>query len=205
MKNTTNTETPASAAVRPAKEWANPTPAGLASLALVCVCFFALLTGRVGSGALPLLGCWMIGGFVVQVIVALLDLKGGNSAGGNVFLLFSAFFMLVGGLEMFVKFGAGIAGIPLDARIDGWAWVVLTLVIWLWSPAFFQKFNLLSIVVILIDIALPIIALTDLDILAKSWGHVAGWSLLAAGAVAVYLCAAMVVNAAAGKKIYPVL
>lgn len=185
------------------KEWANPTPAGLVALAVACACFFALLTGRVQASAMPLVGCWLMGGFVIQLAVALLDLKGGNATGGNTFLFFSAFFMLVGGMEMLLKYQAIQSGAPLDARIDGYAWCILTLVVYLWTPAFFTRFSLLSVVVLLLDVALPFIALTDLGVLEKSWSQVAAWSLLGAGLVAVYLGAAMVVNGAFGRKVYP--
>ena len=185
------------------KEWSNPTPAGLVALAVACACFFALLTGRVEVSAMPLVGCWLIGGFVVQLVVALLDLKGGNATGGNTFLFFSAFFMLVGGMEMLLKYDAILSGAPLDARIDGYAWCVLTVVLYMWTPAFFAKFSLLSIIVILLDVALPFIALTDLGVIDKSYGLIAAWALLAAGVVAVYLCSALIVNAAYGRKFYP--
>ncbi len=101
---------------------------------------------------MPLVGCWLLGGFVVQVIVGLLDLKGGNATGGNTFLFFSAFFMLVSGLEMLLKYNAIQAGTPLDGRIDGYVWSALTIVVWLWTPAFWSKFSLLSIIVVLLDI-----------------------------------------------------
>ncbi len=202
MSNQAKTPSPA---VSGSKEWANPTPAGLVALAVACTGFFALLTGRVSTGALPLLGCWLLGGFVVQLVVGLLDLKGGNGTGGNTFLFFSAFFMLVGGIEMIMKYNAITAGAPLDGRIDGWAWCVLTLVVWLWTPAFCTKFTLLSVIVLLLDCALPFVALTDLGVLAKSWGEVAGWLLLGCAVVAIYLCSALVVNNAFGRKVYPLL
>ncbi len=204
---TNNTVSPTQAENKlsaPAPEkWANPTPAGLVALAVACACFFALLTGKVEHSAMPLVGCWLIGGFVVQLVVALLDLKGGNHAGGNTFLFFCAFFMLVGGMEMLLKYNAIVSGAPLDARIDGYAWSVLTLVVWLWTPAFFTKFSLLSVIVALLDVALPFIALTDLGVLSKDFSHIAAWALLLAGVVAVYLCAATVVNTAFGKRVYP--
>lgn len=187
------------------KPWANPTPAGLVALAVACFCFFALLTGRVEPSAMPLLGCWLLGGFAVQIIVALLDLKGGNATGGNTFLYFSAFFMLVGGLEMIFKYNAIAAGSPLDARIDGFSWSVLALVVILWTPAFLKNFNLLSIIVLLLDVACPFIALTDLGVLPKSFSHVPGWALLAAGIVAIYLSAATIVNAAYGRIVFPII
>ena len=187
----------------PPKEWANPTPAGLVALAVACVCFFAFLTNRVSPAAMPLIGCWLLGGFVIQLVVALLDLKGGNLAGGNTFLFFCAFFMMVSGLEMLFKYNAIMAGAPLDGRIDGWVWGALTIVVYLWTPAFWAKFSLLSVIVVLLDIALPFIALMDLGVLPHSFAHIPAWSLLAAGAVAVYLSSAIVVNGTFKKTIYP--
>ena len=189
----------------PNNEWANPTPAGLVALAVACACFFAVLTGRVETSALPLVGCWLLGGFVVQLVVGLLDLKGKNLAGGNTFLFFSAFFMLVGGISMLLKYQALTAGAPLDARIDGYAWCVLAVVLILWTPAFFKSFSLLSLVILFVDIALPFVALTDLGLMPHELAQVAGWSLLVAGALAVYLCSALVVNQAFGRTVYPVI
>ncbi len=183
--------------------WSNPTPAGLVALAVACACFFALLTDKIDSSAMPLMGCWLLGGFVIQLVVGLLDLKGGNYAGGNTFLFFSAFFMLVGGIEMMLKYNAIKAGAPLDGRVDGFAWSVLALVVLLWTPAFCKKFGLLSIIVLLLDVALPFIALLDLKLISKTLAVVPAWCLLAAAVVAVYLSAAMVVNTTFGKKLYP--
>jgi hypothetical protein len=177
----------------------------LVALAVACACFFAVLTGRVETSAIPLVGAWLIGGFVVQLIVGLLDLKGKNHPGGNTFLYFSAFFMLVGGISMLLKWQAIGAGAPLDARIDGYAWCVLAAVTILWTPAFFKSFSLLSLIILFVDIALPFVALVDLGVLPAEFSHVAGWSLLIAGVLAVYLCSAMVVNQAYGRAVYPVI
>jgi succinate-acetate transporter protein len=185
------------------KAWANPTPAGLVAFAVACFGFFALLTGKIGTQALPLFGCWLLGGFVIQVIVGIVDLKGGNIAGGNTFLFFAGFFMLTGGVEMLLKYNAIMSENPLDGKIDGYAWLVLFLIVLLWTPAFFKNFGLLSIIIVILDVALPIISFTDLGILSKDFSSVAGWALLAAGIVAIYLSAAMVVNGTFGKKIYP--
>lgn len=186
------------------KDWSNPTPAGLVALAVACFCFFALLSGRIETSALPLMGCWLIGGFVIQFVVGLVDLKSQSATGGNTFLFFSAFFMLTGGLEMFFKYSGVMAGTPLDGRIDGYAWTVLTAILILWTPAFFTKFSLLSVVVVLIDIALPFITLIDYGILSKAeFGHIPAWSLLFAGIVAIYLASATVVNQAFGRVVYP--
>ncbi|MBP8784475.1 MAG: hypothetical protein KBH12_03270 [Synergistaceae bacterium] len=70
------------------EKWSNPSPAGLVALAVACFCFYALQTGKVDSSASLLLGTWLIGGFVVQVIVGLIDLKNGNHTGA--ILLFTS-------------------------------------------------------------------------------------------------------------------
>ena len=185
------------------KEWSNPTPAGLVALAVACFCFFALLTGKVEASAMPLLGCFLIGGFVIQFTVALVDLKQGNSSGGNTFLFFSAYFMLVSGIEMFLKYyGGGL----LDSRIDGWAWMVLALVIILWTPAFYKGSALLFIIVLLLDIAVPCIVIADLKIfepeITSIFSNVAGWLLLGCGIIGIYLSAALLVNGVYGREIF---
>jgi len=185
------------------KEWSNPTPAGLVALAIACFGFFALLSGKVTDAAVPLLGIWLIGGFVVQLVVAILDLKGGNATGGNTFLFFSAFFMLVGGLEMLLKFNMANNNIILDARIDGWAWLVLTIVMYLWTPAFFKTPLVLNLIVFALNIALPFITLMDLGILSSDFAFIPAWALLIAGILGIYLSAAMIVNGAFGREIYP--
>jgi len=185
------------------KEWSNPTPAGLVALAVACFCFFAILSGKVTHEAMPLLGCWLIGGFVIQLIVALLDLKGQNHTGGNTFLFFSAFFMLVGGLEMIMKYNMLNKGITFDAHIDGWAWMVLTAATLLWTPAFFKSTRLLTMIVLALDVSLPFITLMDLGILPKTYAVIPAWGLLIAGMIAIYLSSAIVVNTAYGKTVYP--
>lgn len=189
--------------VNQVKEWSNPTPAGLVALAIACFCFFAMLTGRVTDAAVPLLGIWLLGGFVVQVIVAIVDLKGGNTTGGNTFLFFSAFFMLVGGLEMLFKFQMASNNVILDARIDGWAWMVLTIVIMLWTPAFLKTPLVLSLIVFALNIALPFITLIDLQVLSSDFAFIPAYALLVAGILGIYLSAAIIVNTAFGREVYP--
>ncbi|MEI6856937.1 MAG: hypothetical protein V5784_05430 [Psychrilyobacter sp.] len=152
---------------------------------------------------MPLLGVWLLGGFVVQFVVALLDLKQGNNTGGNTFLFFSAFFMLVSGMGMIMKFNMIQKGIVFDARIDGWAWMVLTLSLILWTPAFFKSTRLLTIVILALDVSLPFVTLMDLGVLPRTYAVIPAWGFLTAGIVAIYLASAIVVNTAYGKTVYP--
>jgi len=185
------------------KEWANPTPAGLVALAVACFGFFALLSGKVEASAMPLLGIWLLGGFIVQLVVALIDLKGGNTTGGNTFLFFCAFFMFVSGLEMVFKFNAVSTGLKIDSHIDGWAWAALTLVMWAWTPAYFKSPAILTLIIIALDVALPFICLTDMGVLPATYKIISAWALLVAGIAGVYLSAATIVNTAFDKEIYP--
>lgn len=137
----------------------------------------------------------------MQLIVALLDLKSGNLAGGNTFLYFSAYFMLVSGSEMFLKYFA--AG--LDTRIDGWAWMALMFVVILWTPAFYKSPAILFFIVLGLDIAVPCIVISDLKIfvpeISKVFSAVAGWALFVCGLLGIYLSAALVVNGTYGREI----
>ena len=178
--------------------WANPTPAGLVALAVACFGFFALLSGKVTKEALPLLGCWLLGGFVVQIVVAILDLKSNNTAGGNTFLYFSAFFMLTSGLECFLKAKGGV-----DVRMDGWAWLALSSVVTLWTPAFFKSPKILLGIVLILNVAVWSIAFIDLGIVARTFSYIPAYALLACGILGIYLSSAMVVNTTFGKDIYP--
>ena len=82
------------------KGWVGAGPAGLVALAMACFTFFALLTGRVEHSAIPLLGIWLLAGFVVQIVTALLELKEGNLLGAMY-------------LHSFRHFYAGQAGLTL--------------------------------------------------------------------------------------------
>lgn len=191
-----------------AAPWANPTPAGLVALAVACFLFFAYLTGRVGKipgeySAMPLMAAWLFGGFVVQIVVALCDLKSGNAPGGCTFLYFSAFFMLVGSLSFVVK--SFVPG--LDTRIEGYAWAVLSATVILWAPAFYKGSSLLFISILSLCVACPLVAICDLQILpaatAAICASVAGWSMLIGGISGIYLAAVLVVNGAYDREILP--
>jgi succinate-acetate transporter protein len=186
--------------------WANPAPAGLVSFALACVSFFGLLSGNVNHSAIPLLGCWLIGAFIVQIVVAVIELREGAILGGNVFLFFAAFFCFTGGLEFFVKaYFNTVGGQPIDTTIDGYAWAVLTSSLVLWTPAYLKKSTaVMGLLVVVTDVGICFVTLMDLKILAPSYGVVAAYALLIAGILGIYLAAAMQLQAAFGRAILPI-
>jgi uncharacterized protein len=83
--------------------FASPGPAGLAALAVACFGFAAVFLGLVDLSGLPILAAWLIGGCLVQYTTAVMELKDHNILGGNVFLFFSAFFMLGAAISVFAK------------------------------------------------------------------------------------------------------
>jgi succinate-acetate transporter protein len=184
--------------------WANPAPAGLTALAIACFTFYALLTGKVELTALPLLGAWLIGGFLVQVIVGFIELKEGSLIGGNVFTVFAAFFMLTGGIEMFVKFIYATQKIALDARMDGWAWLVLSITLLIWCFGYFKTAPLsLNLAVIGLVLACPLISFHDLGLMGASSAVMAGNLLLFTGIMGLYTAGAIILNGAYGKTVLP--
>lgn len=182
---------------------ANPGPAGLVALAMACFTFYAIHTGKVEGSAAPLLGIWLLGGFVVQVIVGVMELNHGNILGGNIFTFFSAFFMLVTGLELIFKFFAAQNGWALDARIDGWAWGALAIALLTWTPGYFKSPLSLLAVVLALDIAVPVVALMDLGILGHGWHAVSGNFLGIAGIFGLYTAWGVVLNTVYGRTIIP--
>ena len=181
--------------------WANPAPAGLTAYAIACFTFYAVLTGRVPHSTVPMLGCWLLGGFIVQIVVALIELREGALLGGNVFLVFSGFFMLTGGLEFLLK---GF-GINATSEIDGWAWLVLLLTLVLWTPAYLKTSpRVMGILVLVLDVGVLFVTLRDLGAVSGATGSpIAGYALGISGILAIYLAAAMQLNAAFGKTLLP--
>ena len=185
------------------KGWVGAGPAGLVALAMACFIFFALLTGRVEHSAIPLMGIWLVAGFVVQLVTALLELKEGNLLGGNVFTFFSAFFMLASGLELLFKFFAAHNGVELDARISGYAWVAICIAITMWTPAYLAGARSLSLVVVSLVPALWIIGLRDIGILGANWAPAAGYLALVGGIFGLYTSSAIILNDKFGKTVLP--
>lgn len=185
------------------KGWVGAGPAGLVALAMACFIFFALLTGKVEHSAIPLMGIWLVAGFVVQLVTALLELKEGNLLGGNVFTFFSAFFMLASGLELLFKFFAAHNGVEFDGRISGYAWVAICIAITMWTPAYLAGARSLSLVVVSLVPALWIIGLRDIGILGASWAPAAGYLALIGGIFGLYTSSAIILNEKFGRTVLP--
>jgi uncharacterized protein len=185
--------------------WANPMPAGLIALSIAVFIFYAVLTGKVGKEAMPIAGIWLIGGFFVQVIVGVIELRLGSSAGGNTFTWFSAYFMLVTGVVWIFQYFAGMYGWKLDPHIAGWTWLAITLVLWLEFPAFAKTMPLtVFLVIVPMNLSLPIITGMNLGLLDHhTYAPIAGNMAGIAGLLAIYSAAAVQINTVFGKPVFP--
>ena len=186
---------------------ATPAPAGLVAFAVACYTFFGVFMGMVPYGALPLLAAWLLGGFVVQIIVASKELDHGELLGGNVFCFFQGFFMLTGAVSTFFKWLSPILGLATDSRVEGLGWGACTLALILWTPAYFKKANgTFSIAIIFTDVALVLITLKDLLIISgTAVSTVIAFSLLIAGTLGIYCASATQLNTAFEKTVLPLL
>jgi succinate-acetate transporter protein len=185
--------------------WANPSPAGLVALAVACLTFSALFGGKISPGGLGLMGCWLFGGFIIQIVVAVIELKEGKTTGGNVFLFFSAFFMLTGALEMFFKYFAFINRWPIEAHVDGYAWAVLSIILLFYTVAYLRESPLvMNILVLMLDVAVFFIATMDLGwIAAATFKPIISNILLVATGVTIYLSSAILLNTSFGRAVLP--
>lgn len=184
--------------------WAAPGSAGLVALAVACFTFYAILSGTVEATGAPLLGIWLLGGFVVQIVVALIELKNGHLTGGNVFLFFSAFFMLVGAFGFTFKYFAAINGWPVDTTMDGWAWLPLWITLILWTPAYLKESPaVMSLVVLLLDVAVFFVTFMDMGVVAHSYAPIASYFCFAAGIGSIWVSSAGILNTAFGRTVIP--
>jgi len=186
--------------------FANPLPAGLGTLAMACFGFGALLTGKVSHDVTPILAVWLIGGFFVQIVVAVIEFRDKNLPGANVFLMFSCIFMLTGALSFSAKYFLHQSGMPYDAAIEGWLWLAITLWFFMMLPCFLKSPKILLMIGILICIALPCIVALDFGVTAgrATIAKTGGYTLYITGILAIYLAGAISINTHFGKQILPI-
>lgn len=186
-------------------QFANPLPAGLGALAMACFGFGALLSGKVSHDAAPILAAWLIGGFFVQIVVAVIEFRDKNLPGANVFLVFSSIFMLTGALSVASKYFLHRAGMPFDASIEGWLWLAISLWIYIMLPCFLKSPKILFILGFLLCVALACIITLDFGVTGGRIvvAQTGAYCLFAAGSLAIYLAGAMSLNSHFGKTILP--
>ena len=186
--------------------FANPGPGALIGLIMACFCLFAMNTGKLDSTAAPVLSAWMFGAALLQYPTGLMELRNGDQKGGNTFFVFGAFLCCANAISLMVKYLLTQNGMPFDSRVEGWAWLAITLCVLLWTPAFLKKSTaILFTMMVTLDIALVPLSFVDMGVLDKAtFAPVIGWLLLIMGIQGIYLTGAMILNEAFDKTILPI-
>ena len=183
---------------------ASPTPAGLVAFAVACYTFTAVFAGLVPGEGLFLLGCWLVGGFVVQIIVASKEIDHGVQLGGNVFLFFQGFFMLTGAISSFAKY---LCLFVWNTMVEGFGWLACTLALIIWTPGYLKTANKpFAAAVVFTDIALIGVILNDMYLLGSAAGIVkpiVAICLAIAGSLGIYVASAIQLNSCFGKTVFP--
>ncbi|MEA5153090.1 MAG: hypothetical protein VB039_10900 [Oscillospiraceae bacterium] len=184
---------------------ASPAPGGLVAFAVACYTFTGVFSGLVKGDGLLLLGCWLLGGFVVQIIVASKELDHGVLLGGNVFLFFQGFFMLTGAVSSIAKYLCLYVWMtPYSSVVEGFGWMACTIALILWSPAYFKTANAtFSTAIIFTDIALVGVVLNDFGALAAVpfVKYIVAACLFIAGTLGIVVTAATQLNTAFGREV----
>jgi succinate-acetate transporter protein len=181
-----------------------PAPASLGAFALACLGFGAVYLGQVQLGGLPLLAAWLVGGCLIQLVAAVVELKEKNLVSGNVFLYFSGIFMLAAALSVIAKFLMITHGIKPDPTVEGWLWLGGTAFLVGMTPAYAKSNFVLFLIVVCADVVLGMIGFLDLGLLGVTAKPVIGYLCIVCGVLALYLVLAIVTNTMYGKSVFPV-
>jgi uncharacterized protein len=182
----------------------SPGPASLGAFAVAVFGFGAVYLGQVGLTGLPLLAAWLVGGCLIQLVAAVIELKDKNLVSGNVFLYFSGIFMLAAALSVIAKFFMLSHGMKPDSTVEGWLWLAGTGFLIGMTPGYAKSNLILFLIVVMADAALLMIALLDLGVISAAAKPAIGYLCIACGVFAIYLIAAMATNSVYGKAVFPV-
>ena len=186
--------------------FATPAPAGLAALAVACFGFGAVMLGKVAVEGLPLLAAWLIGGFVIQIVVAIVELKDNDATGGNIFLFFSAFFMLTTAISLISKFLMIQFGIHPAHLVEGWCWMAGAAFVTVATPCYAKSSSLMFVMVLMFNVILWMIVGMDTGWYGNPliMKKIVGWLMVVAGWCAIYMAGAVLCNTVYGKVILPI-
>lgn len=166
---------------------ASPTGAALFALAVACFMFWALFLGWVTGGAVIIMAVLLIACAIPQLMASIFDLLKGNALFGNIMCYFASFFMVGTALTLIVEYLCGITGWPIDPTLLGFAWIVLALALWGWTPALLTHSPLgFGILAIAADIALMCVAVSHFGVAVHALHTISGWLLFIVGIIGIY-------------------
>jgi hypothetical protein len=156
------------------------------------------LCGFVNGKALLLMAAVSLACTIPYLAAAITQLKLNNVAGGVTWMYFGAFFAFCSSITYAISYFAPIYGWELDARVLGYEWAVLAIVLILTTPIFLKYSPAAaSISVIGADVGLATLALIY-------WGVgglalVSGWAFFVAGLFGIVMAAGGILEGAGMK------
>jgi len=184
------------------KEWGNPAPWGLGALAMICFCFFALLTGRAAEEAHHLVFAWGTVGAISQIAAGIINFKRGDVIGGTIFATFGALFMLGPALGHLME-ATGL--VESAGTMDGYVFILLSLLLWCYLvPASRSEPLSLFALIALLAFSLSLLPFVFLAIGPTWLAELSGWLLLISGLLGVYIMTAIMTHEAYGRFVLPV-
>ncbi|MBN2538938.1 MAG: hypothetical protein JXB09_02680 [Deltaproteobacteria bacterium] len=156
------------------------------------------LCGFVNGKALLLMAAVSLACTIPYLAAAITQLKLNNVAGGVTWMYFGAFFAFCSSITYAISYFAPIYGWELDARVLGYEWAVLAIVLILTTPIFLKYSPAAaSISVVAADIGLATLALIY-------WGVgglalISGWAFFVAGLFGIVMAAGGILESAGMK------
>jgi uncharacterized protein len=150
-----------------------------------------------------------VGVFVIFFTGSVMHLRNGDLAGGNVFLLFSGFFIamnIAGLLAKYFSIKAGVDFGAAAAAVDKWGWLGAVTFLVLCTPAFLKAPKMFLGLVVIIDVALVTLCLNNFGMVNPAVGSkITGSFLMVAGWLSLYLAGGITCNTALGKSLFPIV
>jgi hypothetical protein len=145
-----------------------------------------------------------MGGCLVQYTTAVMELKDHNITGGNVFLFFSAFFMLAAALSVISKFFMIKFGMNPAVLVEGWMWMAGATFLTVVTPAYAKNNALIFLLVCIVDVVLWMIVGVDTGWFGQPlvFKPIIGWALVVCGFMGLYLAGAVVCNTVYGRAVF---
>lgn len=156
------------------------------TLIFATLCFWANTMGLLGEGATLALGVLQTAVFVGYTVGGVLLLARGNGVGGNVFMVFGAFFGAAGG---FTHVGMTIAaelGVPFDYQVLGIVFIVGGAFLLACLPGMLTAAKTDFFSFLTGGLGVLFYGLTGAEVLPASWNNFAAWCLFVDGLIGFY-------------------
>lgn len=171
--------------------------AGWIAYAIATWMAWAFLCGFVNENALIYMAAISLACTIPYLGAAVTQLKLGNLAGGVTWLYFGSFFAFASAINYAIGYFGALYGWALDARILGYEWAILGIVLILTTPIF-AKYSpaAATISVIGADVGIACLALVYFGV---NLAALSGWGFFVAGLFGIVMAAGGILEGAGMK------